>query len=116
MTRKMTCIICPRGCEMTVEYEDKKVTMVEGNFCARGNSYAVNEISSPVRTLTTTIKCENGTVLAVKTDKAIPKGLLFECMTEINKTKAPENVKAGDVVIENILHTGANVVITGGTI
>ena len=116
MTRKITCIICPRGCEMTVDYEGKQVNSVIDNACPRGAVYAKNEIVSPVRTLTTTTLCENGSVVAVKTDKPIPKELIFDCMKEINKLRIPESASAPEVVIENILDTGANVIITGGDI
>ncbi len=116
MTRKITCIICPRGCEMTVDYEGKKVNSVIDNACPRGAVYAENEIASPVRTLTTTALYEDGSVVAVKTDKPIPKELIFECMKEINKLRIPKSACAPDTVIENILGTGANVIITGGEI
>ena len=116
MTRKITCIICPRGCEMTVDYEGKQVNSVTDNACPRGAVYAKNEISSPVRTLTTTVLCEDGGVVAVKTDKPIPKELIFECMKEINKIRISKSASAPDVVIENILETGANVIVTGGEI
>ena len=110
--REMTCIICPRGCTLTVELEDKKVLSVKGNACKRGTDYAVAECTAPTRTLTTTVMTENGEVVAVKSNKAVPKELLFDCMKEINACVAPDNVKQGDVVIANLLDTGADIVVT----
>ena len=110
--REMTCIICPRGCTLTVELEDKKVFSVKGNACKRGTDYAVAECTAPTRTLTTTVMTENGEVVAVKSNKAVPKELLFDCMNEINACVAPANVKQGDVVIANLLDTGADIVVT----
>ena len=51
-------------------------------------------------------------VVPVKSAKPIPKELLFDCMTEINKVTLAAPVKIGDVVLENILNTGVNIVAT----
>ena len=53
---------------------------------------------------------ENGGVLAVRTDKPIPKELVFDCMKAINAVKAPKGTKIGTVLITDILGTGANVI------
>ena len=42
----------------------------------------------------------------------MPKELLFECMAEVNKARVPADAKLGEVVIENTLGTGADVVTT----
>lgn len=112
MTRELTCIVCPRGCDLTVTIEDGKVISVGGNACRRGVTYAENECTHPVRTVTSTMACENGAVVAVKTDKPIPKELVFDCMKAINAAKAPEGTKIGDVLIANVLGTDANIVAT----
>ena len=110
--REMTCIICPRGCQLTVEYEDKNVLSVKGNACKRGADYAVAECTCPTRTLTTTVMTESGEVIAVKTNKPVPKELLFACMDVINSYVAPNGLHLGDKVIENLLDTGADLVVT----
>jgi len=51
-------------------------------------------------------------MVPVKTSKPIPKELIFKCMEEINKVIVNQSIKIGDVVIENILDTGADVVAT----
>ena len=110
--RNLTCIVCPRGCQMTVEYEDKNVLSVNGNACKRGKDYAVAECTCPTRTLTTTAMTESGEVVAVKSNKAFPKELLFEAMKEINALRIKDNVRQGDVIIANILDTGADIIVT----
>ena len=112
MTRELTCIVCPRGCDLTVTIEDGKVISVGGNACRRGVTYAENECTHPVRTVTSTMACENGAVVSVKTDRPIPKELVFDCMKAINAAKAPEGTKIGDVLIANALGTDANIVAT----
>ena len=112
MTRELTCIVCPKGCQLKVELEGKKVLSVTGNTCKRGVTYAETECIAPMRTLTTTAAVEGGGVVPVKTDKTIPKELLFDAMKEVNAVRVKRDAKLGDVVIENLLGTGANVVTT----
>ena len=112
MTRELTCIVCPKGCQLTVELEGKNVLSVSGHTCKRGEAYAVSECTSPMRTLTTTAPVIGGGVVPVKTDRPIPKELLFDCMKEINAARVDCDAKIGDTVIENILGTGANVITT----
>ena len=110
MERILTCIVCPRGCTLTVQVEDGKVTSVEGYSCKRGIAYAETECIHPTRTLTTTMALEGGGVLAVRTDKPIPKELVFDCMKEINSVKAPKGTRIGTILIADVLGPGANVI------
>ena len=112
MIRELTCIVCPKGCQLKVELEGKKVLSVTGNTCKRGVVYAETECIAPMRTLTTTAAVEGGGVVPVKTDKTIPKELLFDAMKEVNAVRVSKDAKLGDIVIENLLGTGANVVTT----
>ncbi len=112
MIRELTCIVCPKGCQLKVELDGKKVLGVTGHTCKRGLAYAETECTAPMRTLTTTAPVQGGGVVPVKTDKPIPKELLFECMTAVNACRVSPDAKLGDVVIENVLGTGANVVTT----
>ena len=112
--RLLTCIVCPRGCQMKVTLaDDGRVEAVEGNFCKRGVTYANDECTNPKRTVTSTVRCKSGAVVAVKTDRTIPKGMMFEVMSAINSVVADDGLKIGDVIIENVCGTGANVVATG---
>ena len=110
MKRELTCIVCPQGCNLTVDFEDGKVLSVAGNTCPRGAKYAESECISPERMVTSTIKCDNGTIVSVKTSRPIPKDKIFECMEIINKKIATLPIAKGDVIIENVF--GANIVAT----
>lgn len=92
--------------------DEGKVEGVEGNFCKRGVTYANDECTNPKRTVTSTVRCKSGAVVAVKTDSTVPKGMMFDVMAEINRAVADDGVKIGDVIIENVCGTGANVVAT----
>ena len=102
---EMICINCPLGCSLAVERDLEGNFKVSGNTCPRGEKYAVNELTHPVRTLTTTVAVGNreGVYLPVKTAKPISKGKLFEAMALVNSTKAVAPIKIGDVIIENML-------------
>lgn len=98
---KMICIICPRGCHLEVDDNHK----VSGNFCKRGETYALSEITNPVRMLTSTVKVVDGVVkqVSVKTKEPIPKDKIFEMMELIKKVEVIAPVKLHDVIIQNAL-------------
>ena len=41
--RNLTCIGCPMGCQITVEFEGEEIFSVTGNTCAIGDKYARQE-------------------------------------------------------------------------
>ena len=110
MKREMTCIVCPMGCTLEIEYEGAELISVKGNTCPRGAEYAKTEITSPVRTVTSTVKCENGALVSVKTNIAIPKDKIFDCMKIINNYTAPLPISVGDVIIKDVY--GSDIVAT----
>ena len=111
--RILTCIVCPRGCTLTVSFDEAgKISNIAGNACKRGVAYAEDECTNPRRTVTSTVRLASGGVIAVKTAAAVPKDSVFAVMAEINRAVAPLGTKVGDVIIENVLGTGVNVVAT----
>lgn len=114
MQKTLTCIICPVGCEITVTGIDKTIEKIEGNECKRGIQYATNEFMDPRRILTTTVKIDgdNLPVVSVRSDKPLSKNLIFKCMEVLKKVCIQAPVKMGQVVIENILDTGVNIITT----
>lgn len=111
MIKKLTCIVCPMGCSLEVNIENNKVISVTGNTCPRGEKYAKDECTNPTRTITSTVRCEDGSVVPVKTDRPIPKNKIFDCMKIINSTVIKSNFNRGDIILENVF--GSNIVITG---
>jgi len=107
--KELICIMCPMGCGLTVKQDGKKIS-VSGNSCARGVTFAVEEMTCPMRVLTTSVKTSKG-VKSCKTNKPIPKSKIFQCMKEIEKLRL-KDAKYGQVIIKNILNTGADIVIT----
>lgn len=112
MIKELTCIVCPVGCQLKIETENDKVISVTGNTCPRGVKYAETEVTNPVRVITTTVRAKTGEIIPVKTDKAVKKSKIFECMEIINSIHPDiNNCDIGSVIYENILDSGANVVI-----
>lgn len=109
---ELTCIGCPLGCRLTVD-EDNDYA-VTGNSCKKGAEYGKNELQNPTRVLTTTVSIEGGIHgrCPVRTESAISKALLFDAMKELSKVKLKAPVKCGQIVFEDILGTGVNVIAT----
>ena len=110
MTREMICIICPRGCALKAEIQNGNFIGVTGNGCPRGAKYAEDECVNPQRTVTSTMRCTDGRVVSVKTNRPIPKDKVFECMKMIDSKKVCLPIHIGDVIIEDVF--GSDVVAT----
>ena len=114
--RELTCIVCPRGCSLVVELDDNGAVMsVSGNICKRGNAYANDECTNPMRVVTSTVRCEDGRVVAVKfTDELKSSAVCMSYEGEVSlemekvfksmKTASPMPVEAKKVLEININH------------
>ena len=113
MVRNITCIICPKGCDISVEMIDE-VYKITGNKCIRGKEYALNEMVNPKRSLCSTVKTiyKEFPRLSVRTDKEIDIINIFPVMKEINKVEINHPVHSGEIVVSNILNTGVNIIAT----
>ena len=102
--KNLTCIICPRGCTLTVNEVDG-VLNVSGNACPKGEKYAIDECTHPTRTVTSIIRINNrnDTMVSVKTENPIPK-------ENIRKTEIPAPVNVGDIIIKDVF--GTNIIAT----
>lgn len=108
------CKVCPIACELVIT-ENKSVPSgytIEGNSCNRGRDFGIKEITEPSRILTGRVLLKNGPMgrLPVKTTGVIPKDKVDECMKVFNATEVSAPIKRGDVIIENILGLGVDVV------
>ncbi len=111
--RILTCIVCPRGCTLEVAFDSEgKIASITGNACRRGVTYATDECTHPRRTVTSTVRATDGSVVAVKTLGTVPKEKIFEVMKEINFAVASLPVRVGDVIIPDVSGTGVAVVAT----
>ena len=111
---ELTCICCPMGCTITVEKKGEEF-IVSGNGCPRGKKYAVEELTAPTRTVTSSVKVNGGDCLmaSVKTDKPVKKSELFDLMKKINGKIVDAPIKTGQIIVENITD-GVNLIATCG--
>ena len=114
MQKEIICTVCPRGCHIMVEGNEKEVQSLNGYGCKRGIEYATAEFISPVRILTTTVKIDgnDADLLPVCSNKPIPKDKILDCMEIIKKTSVKLPVKQYDVIISDICGTGADITAT----
>ena len=108
--KELICILCPNGCHLKVD-DNLNVT---GNTCIRGEAYAKKELTSPERTLTSTVKITGADLprLPVKTDRPIPKEKMAEAMRILNGVTVTAPIRIGDVIVKNIADSGADLVAT----
>ena len=111
MKKKITCIVCPRGCMMEAIQTESGWT-VSGNACKRGEKHAIDECVNPVRTVTSTVRVQNReAMLPVKTAAPIPKGEMFAVMKLLRNAQVSAPVKIGDVILADVF--GTQIVATG---
>ena len=115
--RDITCILCPNGCELEVSYSGEPTTeslTIEGNLCPRGLDYALEELTHPKRTLTTSVLVRSGTQpqTSVKTACPIPREAILDAREALRNVSLDAPVAIGDVVMHDIAGTGTDVVVT----
>ena len=113
MKTEMSCIVCPMSCLITVEQDDqtKEILSITGNTCKRGEAYVRNELTHPMRQLTSTVAIEKGIYnrLPVILSAEIPKEKIFDVMEQIRKVKVMAPVNVGDILIADVCGLGVDV-------
>lgn len=113
MKTEMSCIVCPMSCMITVEQDDitKEILSITGNTCKRGENYARNELTHPMRQLTSTVAIDNGLYnrLPVILSAEVPKEKIFDVMEQIRKVRVKAPVEMGDVLVADVCGLGVDV-------
>lgn len=118
MKREYTCIICPNGCDITAEIEEREggriIRSLEGAACPRGKAYVEQELSAPQRNIATSVLVRGGILplASVRLTAPIPRERIFDAMEEIKKCTLTAPVMAGTVVIPKLLEYDADVIVT----
>lgn len=116
MSRKdIVCTSCPRGCKITVKSSNNEIVEITGYSCDKGEKYARDEYLNPTRILPTTVRVKNGELplAPVKTASPIPVKLLIPSMKIIAGIEVEAPVKMGQIIMNNIMDTGVELVSTG---
>lgn len=117
-TLQFNCTTCPSECLLTVEVERDvngsvaAVHSVTGNRCPRGDKFAHQELTCPMRVLTTTVAVSGGdeALLPVRTAEAIPLVLNAQAMNLIRGLVVDAPIRMSDVVLPNLLDTGSDLI------
>lgn len=109
---KIICTSCPRGCQITVTHESKEITDIKGYTCKRGLNYAEDEFTLPKRVVTSTVRINDGelVMLPVRTEEAIPKSKIFDCVKAICNISVDAPVTVGTVICPNICGTNVDLI------
>ena len=112
--RTIICLSCPKGCRVKVKANGDDIKDISGHECPQGIEYAKNEYLNPTRILPTTVRVKNGQIalVPVKTASPIPKEKIGEAMQKLSEIEVEAPVELGQVIVNNILDTGVDVVAT----
>lgn len=110
MSRSLICIVCPIGCQLFLDDEEK----VSGNLCNRGLNFAISEILHPCRIVTTTIKIEGAIHprLPIVSSQPVPKSHLIEFVKQAQTLEVKAPVNCGEVLLSNVLDLGVDILAT----
>lgn len=103
------CINCPKGCRMNVSLIGNAILpgteniKVAGNACKVGKRYAIQEMNSPMRVVTTTVavKGDKTRLVPVRTSIPVPKERVSDVLNLCRRIKAELPVKTGQVLYDN---------------
>jgi len=111
--KEIICIGCPMGCHVLLSIGPSgEIISFSGNDCKQGEIYTTQEYQYPVRVFTGTVSTKGSVrpLLPVKTSSAIPKDKLRECAFFTSQITIKPPLAMGEIVIRNILGTGAALV------
>lgn len=108
---QMICIECPVGCSLSAEKAGDQ-WIIKGNRCAKGELFAINEITDPRRSVCSTVRTvfKQAPRLPVRTGGQVPLNTIFQVMEQINSISLTRPVHIGEVIIENVCNTGINII------
>ncbi len=108
---KVICITCPKGCTLEVTRDGDTIVKVQAG-CKRGEQYAQRELTDPRRMIATTVRITGAThpLLPVYTGAPFPKPRIPELVNELRQLEVQAPVRMGQVVLEDALGTGIDII------
>lgn len=87
---------------------------VSGYACPRGLRYALDELDSPKRMVSTSLPVVGGEyqMVSVRPDRPIPKQMILPAMQSLHGIAVSAPVKRDQIIIENWLGMGVNLIAT----
>jgi CxxC motif-containing protein len=111
---RLTCVLCPVGCELEVRKDEAGELDVRGNQCDKGAPFAVEEILHPKRNLATSVPVRGtaSKMVSVRLSGPVPREMIFPILAEIARLRPEAPVRRGQVLIAGVLGTGVDVIAT----
>ena len=111
---RLTCVLCPVGCELEVAKDAAGEIEVHGNQCDKGLAFAVEEVLHPKRNLATSVPLRGTAsgMVSVRLSRTVPREMIFPILAEIAKLRPEAPVRRGQVLIADVLGTGVDVIAT----
>ncbi len=104
------CIGCPIGCGGEVIVEGGVVADMAGFTCNKGLAYAAEEVVSPKRMVTTTVRVSGGSLalLPVVSATPVPKEKIFDCLHLLRGVSIAAPVAEGTIIVADALGLGVD--------
>jgi CxxC motif-containing protein len=111
---RLTCVLCPVGCELEVETGPGGCLQVNRNQCDKGIPFAEEEVLRPKRNLATSVPVRGtaSRMVSVRLSGTVPREMIFPILAEIAKLRPGAPVRRGQVLIADVLGTGVDVIAT----
>lgn len=111
---RLTCVLCPVGCELEVETGPDGCLQITGNQCDKGIPFAEEEVLRPMRNLATSVPVRGtaSRMVSVRLSGTVPREMIFPILAEIAMLRPEAPVSRGQVLIFDVLGTGVDVIAT----
>ena len=115
MIIEKTCIVCPNGCDLSIEVGEGDQILVRGATCPRGEAYARQEVLHPMRTISSSVLVRHGerALVSARLKSPVPRERVMDVMDQIRALSVEAPVRAGDVLVPDILGLGSDLIATG---
>jgi len=113
MIDRMTCLLCPAGCELEVREENGRIEVL-GAQCDKGEDFGIEEALHPQRNLATSIPLAGteADMVSVRLSRRVSRDLVFPILAAIAELRPAAPVRRGQVLIADVLGSGADVIAT----
>ena len=118
MNRTFICIACPVGCEIEARIDESGegpvILEIAGANCIHGRTYVENELKNPMRIVTSSVRVTGGNmpITSVRLTAPVPRNKMMDVIEELRKIRLTAPVSIGQIVIQDILGLGSDVIVT----
>lgn len=103
---------CPMGCTIRATVDGRELIELRGQACKRGVAFVREELTSPKRMLTTTVRVRGGVLplVPVRSSESLPKETLLAVAARLREVVLEAPVREYQMVIKDVLSTGVDII------